>query len=77
MIYGIPNFKLDKSVVIRRSDWLKESGVIFHTNCEVGKDLSFEDLEKKFDAILISTGVYKARSLDLNTEKVSNSIPAL
>ena len=32
MIYGIPNFKLDKSVVIRRSDWLKESGVIFHRN---------------------------------------------
>ena len=77
MIYGIPNFKLDKSVVLRRSEWLKESGVVFHTSCEIGKDISFEDLEKKFDAILISTGVYKARSLDLNTEKVNNSIPAL
>jgi|TARA_B110000093_G_scaffold179637_1_gene220176 glutamate synthase (NADPH/NADH) small chain len=77
MIYGIPNFKLDKSVVLRRSDWLKESGVIFHTNCEIGKDIKFEFLEKKFDAILISTGVYKARSLDFNTDKVNNSIPAL
>ena len=77
MIYGIPNFKLDKSVVIRRHEWLKESGVIFHTNCEVGKDITFDDLEKNFDAILISTGVYKARSLDLNTNKVNNSVPAL
>ena len=77
MIYGIPNFKLDKSVVIRRHEWLKESGVIFHTNCEVGKDITFDDLEKNFDAILISTGVYKARSLELNTEKVNNSVPAL
>ncbi len=77
MIYGIPNFKLDKSVVLRRSGWLKESGVIFHTNCEVGKDIIFEDLEKNFDAILISTGVYKARSLDLNTDKINNSVPAL
>ena len=77
MIYGIPNFKLDKSVVIRRHEWLKESGVIFHTNCEVGKDVTFDDLEKNFDAILISTGVYKARSLDLNTNKVNNSVPAL
>ena len=77
MIYGIPNFKLDKSVVIRRHEWLKESGVIFHTNCEVGKDITFDDLEKNFDAILISTGVYKARSLDLNTKKVNNSVPAL
>ena len=77
MIYGIPNFKLDKSVVLRRHEWLKESGVIFHTSCEVGKDITFNDLEKNFDAILISTGVYKARSLDLNTEKVNNSVPAL
>ena len=77
MIYGIPNFKLDKSVIIRRHEWLEESGVIFHTNCEVGKEITFDDLEKNFDAILISTGVYKARSLDLNTEKVNNSVPAL
>ena len=77
MIYGIPNFKLDKSVVLRRHEWLEKSGVIFHTNCEVGKDITFDDLEKKFDAILVSTGVYKARSLDLNTEKVNNSVPAL
>ena len=77
MIYGIPNFKLDKSVVIRRHEWLKESGVIFHTNCEVGKDITFDDLEKNFDAILVSTGVYKARSLDFNTEKVNNSVSAL
>ena len=51
--------------------------MIFHTNCEVGKDITFDDLEKNFDAILISTGVYKARSLDLNTKKVNNSVPAL
>ena len=46
MIYGIPNFKLDKSVVERRTEWLSESGVKFHLKNEVGKHISFQELEK-------------------------------
>ena len=77
MIYGIPNFKLDKSIVERRTDWLANSGVNFHVNKEIGKDLSFQDLEKDYDAILVATGVYKARKLDIETSNINNSLPAL
>ncbi len=77
MIYGIPNFKLDKSIVERRSDWLNESGVNFHIKTEIGKDISFQELEKNYDAILIATGVYKARELDIETSNIDNSLPAL
>ena len=77
MIYGIPNFKLDKKIVERRTEWLTDSGVVFNLNTEVGKNISFQDLEKDYDAILIATGVYKARELDIDTSTVNNSIPAL
>ena len=77
MIYGIPNFKLDKSIVKRRTDWLTNSGVKFHVNKEIGKDLTFQDLEKDYDAILVATGVYKARKLDIETSNINNSLPAL
>ncbi len=77
MIYGIPNFKLDKKIVERRTEWLLESGVKFNLNMEVGKNISFQDLEKDYDAILIATGVYKARKLDIDISSVDNSIPAL
>jgi len=77
MIYGIPNFKLDKKIVERRTEWLTNSGVVFNLNTEVGKNISFQDLEKDYDAILIATGVYKARQLDIDTSTVNNSIPAL
>ena len=77
MIYGIPNFKLDKKIVERRTEWLTDSGVCFNLNMEVGKNISFQDLEKDYDAILIATGVYKARQLDIDTSSVNNSIPAL
>ncbi len=77
MIYGIPNFKLDKSIVERRTDWLSSSGVNFHVNKEIGKDLTFQDLEKNYDAILVATGVYKARKLDIETSNINNSLPAL
>ena len=77
MIYGIPNFKLDKSVVERRTEWLSESGVKFHLKKEVGKNISFQELEKDYDAILVSTGVYKARQLEIETNNIENSLPAL
>jgi glutamate synthase (NADPH/NADH) small chain len=63
MIYGIPNFKLDKDVVTRRIQQLVDAGVRFHYNFEIGRDASLGDLRAKHEAVLIATGVYKAREL--------------
>ncbi len=63
LIYGIPNFKLEKQIVTRRERYLVQSGVEFVTNFEVGRDASLPALRNKHDAILIATGVYKARDL--------------
>ncbi|ASM73849.1 MULTISPECIES: NAD(P)-dependent oxidoreductase [Roseobacteraceae] len=63
MTYGIPGFKLEKDVVMRRNDQLAQGGVTFELNCNVGEDISFADLRTKHDAIIIATGVYKSRDL--------------
>ena len=65
LTYGIPGFKLEKDIVLRRVARLAEGGIHFHQNFEVGRDASLEDLRKKHDALLIATGVYKARALEL------------
>ena len=63
LTYGIPGFKLEKEVVERRNAQLAEGGVTFKLDCNVGEDISFEDLRKSHDAVLIGTGVYKSRDL--------------
>lgn len=63
LMYGIPNFKLEKDVVMRRVNLLEQSGVKIHPNSNVGTDISFADLRKKHDAVLVATGVYKPRDL--------------
>ena len=63
MTYGIPGFKLEKDVVMRRVERLREAGIHFHANFEVGRDASLDDLRAKHDAVLIATGVYKARDI--------------
>ena len=45
LIYGIPNFKLEKDIVIRRTNRLKESGIKFELNCDIGTDITFEDIK--------------------------------
>ena len=65
LVYGIPEFKLEKSVVAQRVERLEASGVTFHTNFEVGRDATLEDLRKKHDAIVIATGTYKPRGVGL------------
>ena len=77
LIYGIPNFKLEKFVVERRTKLLKESGIEFIQNFEVGKDSNLEQLRKKHDALLIATGVYKARELHLSGNDLNNIFPAM
>jgi len=77
MIYGIPNFKLEKDIVQRRTKWLEESGVRFTLNVEIGRDISFSDLRAKHDAVLVATGVYKARDLKAPGVGQKNIIPAM
>ena len=77
LIYGIPNFKLEKFVVERRTKLLKDSGIKFIQNFEVGKDQSLYDLRKKHDAVLISTGVYKAREIEIPGNDLKNIFPAM
>ena len=77
LIYGIPNFKLEKFVVERRTKLLKDSGIKFIQNFEVGKDSTLEQLRKKHDAILIATGVYKAREINLPGNELKNIFSAM
>ena len=77
LIYGIPGFKLEKHVVQRRIKLLEESGIKFVLNFEVGKDSSLTELREKHDAILIATGVYKPREVNLPGNDLSNIFPAM
>jgi glutamate synthase (NADPH/NADH) small chain len=63
LIYGIPNFKLEKDVVARRAKWLAEGGIHFHLDIEIGRDVTLAGLRQRHDAVLIATGVYKAREM--------------
>lgn len=63
--YGIPDYKLDKSVIDRRLDQMRAEGVKFETNVDVGVDISAGYLERSFDAILITTGSRHPRDLDV------------
>ena len=77
LIYGIPNFKLEKFVVQRRTELLKKSGIKFIQNFEVGRDSTLNELREKHDAILIATGVYKAREIEINGNDLDNIFPAM
>ena len=77
LIYGIPNFKLEKHVVERRTKLLKEGGIEFIQNFEIGKDASLDQLRKKHDVILIATGVYKPREIELPGNDLENIFPAM
>ena len=77
LIYGIPNFKLEKYVVERRTKILEESGIKFVQNFEVGKDSSLNQLREKHDAMLIATGVYKPREIEISGSDLENIFPAM
>jgi len=66
LMYGIPNMKLGKDVVDRRVNLLKDSGVEFITNVNVGQDITTADLQKEFDALVFTTGATEARDLPVD-----------
>src|SRR5476651_2240197 len=77
MIYGIPNFKLEKEIVQRREKLLRDSKVTFHLECEVGRDVTLEQLRERHSAVLIATGVYKARDIAAPGVGLPGIAPAL
>ncbi len=77
LIYGIPGFKLEKEIVIRRWQWLEEGGIKFVLNADIGGKMKFEELRAKHDAVLIATGVYKAREIAGPGSGLKGIVPAL
>jgi len=77
LVYGIPNFKLEKDIVKRRVELLEKAGVVMHRNVDIGGDMSFQSLRERHDAVLIATGVYKARNIQVPGIGMGNIIPAL
>ena len=77
LTYGIPGFKLEKDIVLRRNKQLQEGGVEFVLNCAVGEDISFAELRAKHDAIVIATGVYKSRDLDAEGTNSNGAVRAI
>jgi glutamate synthase (NADPH/NADH) small chain len=77
LTYGIPGFKLEKDVVMRRNDQLAAGGVKFELNTTVGEDISFADLRAKHDAIIIATGVYKSRDLQTDGDTAGGILRAI
>jgi glutamate synthase (NADPH/NADH) small chain len=77
LIYGIPGFKLEKHIVLRRWKLLEEAGVVFHLGVGVGHDLGFAELRRRHDSLLIATGVYKARDIGGPGVGLPGIVPAL
>ena len=77
LIYGIPGFKLEKEIVERRAELLEKGGIKFELNCEIGRDVTFEELQNRHNAVLIATGVYKARDIKLPGIGLNGVVPAL
>lgn len=71
MMYGIPNMKLEKNIIKRRVDILEEEGIIFKTCVNVGIDVSVEELNKEYDAIVITVGASKPRDLKVSGRELN------
>ena len=77
LTYGIPGFKLEKSVVERRVDLLKEAGAVFKQECEVGKDIGFDELTSNFDAVFIGVGATQGRASTITGADAKDSYLAM
>ena len=77
LTYGIPGFKLEKEIVTRRNELLAEGGVTFVMNCNIGEDISFEEIRAKHDAVIIATGVYKSRDLNMPGSGATGIVKAI
>jgi len=74
LMYGIPNMKLDKQLVLRRVKLLEDSGVKFVYNTEIGKDKKLADLKDAFDAVVLCGGATAPRDLRANNRETAKGI---
>ena len=77
LTYGIPGFKLEKDVVLKRVQQLRDGGIKILNNCTVGLDISFEDIRAKHHSVIIATGVYKSRDLEAQGSDASGIVKAI
>jgi glutamate synthase (NADPH/NADH) small chain len=77
LIYGIPNFKLDKAIVLRRQALMEAGGIVFRLNTEIGRDVSFAEVRARHAAVLVATGVYKPRDVGGPGVGLPGIVPAL
>ncbi len=77
MIYGIPGFKLEKEIVLRRWRLLEEGGIQFHLGEGVGEGIAWDTLRARHDSVLIATGVYKPRDIGGPGAGLGGIVPAL
>ena len=77
LTYGIPGFKLEKDIVMRRNEQLEKSGIEFVLNTNIGVDITFDEVRKKHDFVIVATGVYKARELDIPNGNLKGKLAAL
>jgi len=77
LTFGIPEFKMEKGVMQRRHAIFKEMGVEFRLNCEVGKDVSFQELVDGYDAVFMGMGTYTYMKADIPGEDLPGVMPAL
>jgi glutamate synthase (NADPH/NADH) small chain len=71
LMYGIPNMKLDKNIVMRRINLMQEEGIKFFTNKEVGIDISSRDLLNEFDSVVLCCGATRPRDLRVDGRDLS------
>lgn len=77
LTYGIPGFKLDKQIVARRVRWLEDAGMSFHSGCEIGKDVSFDEIASNHDAIFLGIGAQSSRKANIVNENAKNVFMAI
>ena len=77
LTFGIPEFKLEKTIVQNRRAILEEMGIRFELNTEVGKDIAFADLERDYDAVFVGIGTYKYMQGGIPGEDLNGVYPAL
>ena len=66
LMYGIPNMKLEKHIVSRKTDIMKAEGITFVTNANVGKDISADDILNQYDSVILACGASNPRNINVN-----------
>ncbi|TKI06921.1 glutamate synthase small subunit [Martelella alba] len=77
LTFGIPSFKLEKEVMVRRRQIFSEMGIEFRLNTEVGKDVMLSDLLGEFDAVFLGVGTYQSMRGGLDNEEAPGVVEAL